>query len=166
MSLRPSDITVSERLIQLRKDGPEKVMRKRPPAGRSVLSASELSIEKRYRTPMDDSGHLWAEGTRFFRCGRYAEYPWYYEEGWHMFLGERYVKVDTRKGGACALCNQAVKDEKDTERWHNELVRVGEKYGVEQKWPQGSKRRGGAVPPAYTKWIGTKARKMYVPSSS
>ena len=161
--MRPSDVTVSERTIQLRKDGPDKLRAKRAPSGRPLLSANELRADVKYRTPMDDSGHLWMEGTRFFECGRYVEYPWYYVEGWDHILGQRYVQVDERKGNVCALCKAARKKVADGRAWQDELQRAAKKHGVRQKRPALAKPRDSEQPPAYVAWIGQKVRTLYVP---
>lgn len=142
--------TVAERAIDLRKDGAEALHRKRTPKGEPLTRASQLVSGGKYRTPMSDLGHRWEEGL-FFACGRYVEYPLYYQEGWDMLFGPYWVMEDGRKQQKCALCYDAVK-ERNAKRAVEENIKSANKLGIATKWPEDDKRRR-VVPKAYTQWV-------------
>ena len=141
---RADDLTARERLIELRKDGPEKMMRKRAPKGTVLTDKRQLREGEKYRTPMSDDGHLWEVGTRFFRCGMWIEYPKYYDEGWHVLLGPYWVQVDERKGKLCVQCKPSGGDP----NWDEAIAKTAAKFGVETKRPS------EGPPRKYTIWIG------------
>jgi hypothetical protein len=130
--------TVSERSIQLRKEGAEKLRRKRWPKGHVVTDRRELDETTMYRTPMDDSGHLWERGSIFFRCGRYIEYPHYYSEGWDHLFGVYWVQVDTRKeqGNICAFCKESRTAEAEQAERDAEVEIAARKYNVSPVYPK------------------------------
>jgi len=105
---KATELEAIEACVKCQPDGVLKLRRKRAPKGHVLKHQRELNTTTRYRTPMDDSGHLWEEDTQFFRCGRYVEYPLYYREGWDHFFGVYWVQVDARKeeGNICALCKK------------------------------------------------------------
>jgi hypothetical protein len=160
--VRASDVTINERLIALRKDGPEKLLRKRRPKGTEVKHRKELNADDMYRTPMDDSGHLYRDGSIFFECGRYVEYPYFYDEGWDMFFGPYYVQVDTRKrdGNLCVLCKAQRAAAAEQEKWDLASERAARSHGVTTKYPAAKKRDD--TPPEAIRWLGRdKARRLY-----
>ncbi len=132
---RALELTVSDRLIELRKEGPEKLARKRAPKGDPLTSATQLRSDVRYRTPMDDKGHRWEPGTIFFACGRYIEYPAYYEEGWDILFGPYWVKEDTRKQQHCAICFN-VQAEKQQAQFIADMGVSARKFGITPKFPK------------------------------
>jgi hypothetical protein len=142
--------TVAERLIDIRKDGVESLLRKRTPKGEPLTRASQLVPGGRYRTPMSELGHRWDEGI-FFKCGRYVEYPLYYDEGWHLLFGDYWVKEDPRKQQKCAVCYDAVK-ERNAKRAVEENIKSANKLGIATKWPEEDKERR-AIPRAMTQWV-------------
>jgi hypothetical protein len=142
--------TVAERAIDLRKDGAEALRRKRTPKGEPLTRASQLVSGERYRTPMSDLGHRWDEGI-FFRCGRYVEYPLYYEEGWDHLFGPHWVLPDPRKQQKCAVCYDAVK-ERNAKRAVEENIKSANKLGVVPKWPEEDKQTR-VIPRTYTQWV-------------
>lgn len=148
---RALELTVSDRLIELRKEGPEKMARKRAPSGDPLTSASQLRTDVKYRTPMDDKGHRWEPGTRHFACGRLIEYTPYYEEGWDILLGPYWVKVDERKGQACAMCFNT-QAEKQRAQFIEDMGVSARKFGITPKFPK-EKTCHQSPTSHLTKWI-------------
>lgn len=146
--MRPDDVTVAQRSIQLRKDGPEKMLRKRAPKGQVVTDVRELDANTKYRTPMSDDGHLWREGTRFFECGMWIEYPHYYEQGWDILLGPYWVQVDTRKGNDCHVCKSARPSKGN---WEQDILAAAAKFNVEPKSPE--EKESNMIPQTWTRWV-------------
>lgn len=157
--------TINERLIQLRKEGHEKLGNKRWPNGPVITDAADLRTDVMYRTPMDDSGHLWLEGTIFFLCGRYVEYPWYYEEGWDLLLGtDLWCQEDTRqeKNNLCAYCKEFRKAAQEQAKWDAACEKAARRHGVTTVYPKGH-RLEEKTPSAYTAWLPKKRlEQLYV----
>ena len=136
-----------------------KLARKRRPKGDTVTDKQHLVEGTWYRTPMDDSSHLWCGDGNATVCGRYLEYPWYYHEGWDVFFGEYWVQVDTRKNGQCALCRTVDKKAKQDAVWLQEIEAAADKYGVTPKYPED--RRPDRWPPRLRPWQEAASR-LYV----
>lgn len=173
MGRREIDLTVAERMIDLRKGGicedhreadnatieacsecdealgAKKLHRKRAPKEEPLTRASQLRWGERYRTPMSDLGHKWEEGI-YFACGRYVEYPLYYDEGWDHLLGPYWVKPDPRKKQKCATCYDAVK-ERNAKAAVLENTKSANKLGVVPKHP--ADKPEVVIPKAYTQWV-------------
>ena len=149
-------------MIAVRKDGADALTRKRAPKGHVLTHKRELNETDRYRTPMDDSGHLWEVGTKFFRCGRYIEYPLYYYEGWDAAFGTYWVQIDTRaeKGNICSLCNADRKADVDLVKSYADIERAARKFNVTVHYPAPDVEEND-IPEAYTRWIGEKANRLY-----
>ena len=141
--------TVQERAIDLRKDGAEALHRKRRPKGDPLTSATQLVRGERYRTPMSDLGHKWEEGI-FFACGRYVEYPEYYNEGWDHLFGVYWVMHDPRKQQKCAVCYDAVK-ERNAKAAVAENTKSANKLRVVTQYPVD--KAEVVIPKAYTRWV-------------
>ena len=170
---RELQYTVAERTIELRKGGicddhreadnatiagcPEcewrngalRLARKRAPKEESLTSAGQLVPGERYRTPMSDNGHRWDEGI-FFRCGRYVEYPEYYNEGWDHLFGVYWVKPDPRKQQKCATCYDAVKA-RNAKAAVAENTKSANKLRVVTQYPVD--KAEVVIPEAYTRWV-------------
>ena len=151
-----------ERLILIRKEGMKKALGKRGPKGHVLTHQRELNTTDRYRTPMDDSGHLWKEDTRFFRCGRYVEYPAYYKEDWDLIFGVYWVQLDARKedGNICSLCKaKRSADEAYAKMCANDFPRAAIPFAIASKRGT-SQGRTRPVNEDVARWIGKERARL------
>lgn len=113
------------------------MMRKRTPTGKTVDRLSDLDTTTWYRTPMDDSSHLWDGVGNGTLCGRYLEYPQYYSDGWDLIFGPYWVQVDERKNGQCALCKGQVKARDKQIKLDMEAEAAARKFSLTTRHPEG-----------------------------